>query len=114
MHEMGLIDAVVRTVERIVSEDPEIEGVSRITLEVGTLSGVMPHFLRECYEAVVSGTRFEDTELEIEMEPGTLRCNDCGIDFRADPENLLCPECLGKNLTPMTGTDLTIREVEAY
>lgn len=114
MHEMGLIDAVVRTVDRIVKEDPEIEGVNKIVLEVGVLSGVMPDFLRECFEAVVWDTPYEKTELEIEMLPGTLHCNDCNIDFRADPEDLTCPECLGKNLTPMTGLDMTIKEIEVY
>ena len=113
MHEMGLIDAVVRMVDGIVREQ-QLEGVHKITLEVGEISGVEPHFLTECYEAVVSGTAYEDTELVIETVPGTFYCNDCQMEFPADVEHLFCPDCFGKNLTPMTGKDLTIKEIEAY
>ena len=113
MHEMGLIDAVVRMVDGIVKEQ-QLEGVNKITLEVGEISGVEPHFLTECYEAVVADTPYQDTELAIEIVPGTFYCNDCEMEFPADREHLYCPECFGKNLTPMTGKDLTIKEIEAY
>lgn len=113
MHEMGLIDAVVRMVDGIVKKEG-LEGVQKITLEVGEISGVEAHFLTECYEAVVADTLYEKTELAIEMVPGTFYCNDCQMEFPADVEKLYCPECFGRNLTPMTGKDLTIKEIEAY
>lgn len=65
MHEMGLMDAVLRTVERIRQEQ-QLGPVRKITIEVGELSGVVPRFLEECYEAVAAGTPFEKTELAIE------------------------------------------------
>ena len=113
MHEMGLIDAIVRMVDKIV-QDEGLEGVKKITLEVGEISGVVPHFLAECYEAVVDGTPYEKTELVIETVPGTFRCNDCEMDFPADVEHLYCPDCFGRNLTPVAGKDLTLKEIEAY
>ena len=113
MHEMGLIDAIVRMVDRIVKEQ-DLEGVKKITLEVGEISGVVPRFLTECYEAVVDGTPYEKTELVIETVPGTFRCNDCEMDFPADVEHLYCPDCFGRNLTPIAGKDLTLKEIEAY
>lgn len=109
---MGLMDAMLRMIDRIKAEQ-ELESVSRIVLEVGELSGVVPRFLEECFEAVSSGTDYQQTELVIETVPGTLRCNDCEIEFPADPEHLFCPECMGKNLTPMTGRDLTLKELDA-
>lgn len=113
MHEMGLIDAIVRMVDKIV-QDEGLEGVKKITLEVGEISGVVPHFLTECYEAVVDGTPYEKTELAIETVPGVFRCNDCEMDFSADVEHLICPDCFGRNLTPVAGKDLTLKEIEAY
>ena len=113
MHEMGLIDAIVRMVDKIV-QDEGLEGVKKITLEVGEISGVVPHFLTECYEAVVDGTPYEKTELVIENVPGVFRCNDCEMDFPADVEHLICPDCFGRNLTPVAGKDLTLKEIEAY
>ena len=112
MHEMGLMDAVMRTVDRIAKEE-KVEKVHKITLEVGELSGVLPHFLRECYEAVVDGTPYAETELKLEMVPGTLWCMDCEKEFPADIRNFVCPTCHRDHLTPMKGRDFTIKEIEA-
>ena len=40
-------------------------------------------------------------------------CEDCGHEFSADLDRLYCPKCTGRRLTPLTGTDLTIKEIEA-
>lgn len=113
MHELGLMDAVIRTVGRIIKEE-ELTHVRKIVLEVGELSGVVPHFITECYEAVVADTKFQDTELVLEIVPGIARCNDCDIEFRINVEELSCPVCFGNNLTRVAGKDLTIKEIEAY
>lgn len=113
MHELGLMDAVIRTVGRITKEG-NLTNVRKIVLEVGELSGTVPHFITDCYNAVVADTEYENTELVIEIVPGIARCNDCKIEFRIDIEELCCPTCHGKNLTPVDGKDLTIKEIEAY
>jgi len=113
MHELGLMDAVMRTVGRIVEEEG-LEHVSKVVLEIGELSGVVPKFITECYKAVVADTPYEDTELVLETVPGIARCNDCRIEFRIDLEKLCCPTCSGINLTPVEGKDFTIKEIEAY
>lgn len=112
MHELGLIDAVIKTVERIIKEENLIS-VRKIVLEVGELSGIVPHFITDCYEAVVADTKYQDTELVLEIVPGIARCNDCHIEFRIDIESLCCIVCHGKNLTPIKGKYLTIKEIEA-
>ena len=113
MHEMGLMDAVLRTVERI-RQDQQLGPVRKITIEVGELSGVVPRFLEECYEAVAAGTPFEKTELAIEMAPGLARCEDCRKEFRPVSTMLRCPACNGEKLTPIAGRDMIIKEIEVY
>ena len=112
MHELGLMDAVIKTVGRIVKEE-NLTRVRKIVLEVGELSGVVPRFIADCYAAVVADTPYQETELVIETVPGIARCNPCQIDFSVDIEALFCPVCHGKNLTPIKGKDLTIKEIEA-
>ena len=109
---MGITDAMLKMVDRIV-RDEGLTQVSRITVEVGDLSGVVPRFLSDCWEAVADGTAYEKTELKVVSVPGTLRCEDCKAEFAADLENLKCPTCGGWKLTPLTGRDLTILEIEA-
>ena len=55
MHEMGIADAMLRTVTRI-ARDEGVARVTRITVEIGELSGVVPRFLSDCWEAVAAGT----------------------------------------------------------
>lgn len=113
MHELGLMDAVIRTVERLVKEE-NLTQVQKIVLEIGELSGIVPRFITECYEAVIADTKYENTELVLEILPGIARCNDCHIEFKINIEQLSCPVCKGKNLTPIDGKDLTIKEISAY
>ena len=113
MHELGLCDAMLRMVRDIV-KDEELEGVNSITVEVGTLSGVVPRFLTDCWEAVIDGTEFQNTKLIVEELEGKAKCLDCGAEFVADVEKLICPECSSSKLTPVSGRDMTIKEVEIY
>ena len=110
MHEQGICDAMLKMVRGIM-KDEELDTITRITVEVGSLSGVMPGFLADCWEAVVDGTELEETEFVIEELAGTARCLDCGAEFVADLNDLSCPECRGKKLTPLTGRDLTLKEI---
>ena len=112
MHELGICDAILKTVDGIAREEKLI-AVHRVTLEVGMLSGVVPRFLADCWQAVIDGTPYQDTLLSIETINGLARCEDCGHAFSADLEKLYCPKCAGRRLTPLTGTDLTIKEIEA-
>ena len=112
MHELGICDAVLKTVDGIVKEE-QLTCVHKVTLEVGMLSGVVPRFLTDCWQAVIDGTPYQDTELQIETINGLARCEDCGHEFSADLERLYYPRCAGRRLTPLSGTDLTIKEIEA-
>ena len=113
MHELGLMDAMLRMIRRICREQ-QLEHVNKITLEVGELSGIEIPYLYDGFEAVVHGTDFADTKLEIQTVPGILHCNDCDINFPLKDQELFCPECFGRNLTPIEGRDMTLKEIEGY
>ena len=112
MHELGICDAMLKMVRGIMRAE-ELERVDRITVEVGSLSGVMPNFLADCWEAVTDGTELQDTEFVIEELAGTAKCLDCEEEFVADLDDLTCPKCRGKKLMPLTGRDLTLKEILA-
>ena len=113
MHELGLCDALLKKVSQIAEEN-ELEGVNSVSLEIGGLSGVMPNFMADCWEAVIDGTSFSDTKLIISTVPGTAQCMDCGELFEANLEKLVCPVCAGLRLNPVSGKDMTITEIEGY
>ena len=112
MHELGICDAMLKMVRGIM-KDEEIDEIQRITIEVGTLSGVVPAYMSDCWEAVTDGTELQDVEFVVEELEGTARCMDCGEEFSADVNRLRCPHCGGERLTPLTGRDLTLKEILA-
>ena len=112
MHELGLCDALLRMV-REISEKEELTRVEKITLEIGELSGVVPAYMADCWTAVVDGTEFQETELLIETAPGVARCLDCEQEFRIDLRTMRCPFCRSEKLMPLSGNDMTLKEIEA-
>lgn len=112
MHELALCDAMLKMV-RDISREQALEGVRSITVRVGSLSGVVPRFLTDCWVAVTDGTEYDGVPLRVETEAGRARCLDCGAEFVADVEDLSCPDCGGKKLMPLSGRDMTIQEIEA-
>ena len=112
MHELGICDALLKMVRNIAKEE-ELDEIQRITVEVGSLSGVVPAYMADCWEAVTDRTELEGVEFVIEEFEGTARCLDCGFEFKADAERLRCPKCRGDKLTPLTGRDLTLKEILA-
>ncbi len=112
MHELGLCDALLRMVKDI-SVKEELTQVESITLEIGELSGVVPAYMNDCWAAVVDGTPFQDTALRIETVPGVARCLDCEEEFRIDLGSMRCPFCGGDKLMPISGNDMTLKEIEA-
>ena len=112
MHELGICDALLKMV-RGVAKEQALQEIQRITVEVGSLSGVVPAYMADCWEAVTDGTELEGVEFVIEELEGTARCMDCGEEFSADVNRLRCPHCGGERLTPLTGRDLTLKEILA-
>ena len=112
MHELGICDALLKMVRGII-QDEELESVERITVEIGSLSGVVPKYMVDCWVTVCDGTELEQTEFVIEELAGTAKCLDCGMEFTANLNDLTCPGCRSKKLLPLTGRDLTLKEILA-
>jgi Zn finger protein HypA/HybF involved in hydrogenase expression len=75
--------------------------VLRVTLEVGTLSCVMPDALRFGYDVAVQNTILQGSELEIihDADRGHSRCRDCGVDIEMhdmQPTALSAARSIGK------------------
>ena len=112
MHELSIISAVVKTVENIMLQEG-LTQVDTIVLQVGELSGVVPHYVEECYPAAVFQTCMEQTKLQMEIIPGIVRCKDCGAEFSGYQYNLKCPKCGSEHLDALSGREFIIKEIIA-
>jgi len=70
MHELGILNHVVRTVGRIAKENG-IEKIEHITLDVGKASGCVPAFLEKLFPiAIEKQPEMRDAELRIILSEG--------------------------------------------
>ena len=114
MHEVGIISSMLKTIEKVMEQE-NLTTVETIVLQVGELSGVVPHYMRECFPAATYKTRFQDTRLELEVIPGIVRCNRCQTEFNGYACDLVCPECgNNRDLTRVSGSELMIKEIHGY
>ena len=70
MHELGILNHVVRTVDRVAKEN-RIDKIEHITLEVGKASGCVPAFLEKLFPiAIEKQPHMQEAELRIVMADG--------------------------------------------
>ena len=110
MHELGVLNSMVHTIERIVKEQNVTE-VSKLVIEVGELSGIVPRYLEQSWPAASYKTFMENTELELIVIPGIVKCKGCGRVFNAVYSDLCCPECGGSDMEILEGDDMIIKEI---
>lgn len=113
MHELALCDALLKKIDDI-TEGSGLEGINSVTLEIGSLSGVVAEYMLDSWKTVVEDTRYADTELIVKVADGEARCLDCDHLFTADLGKLVCPKCGSSRLMPVSGRDMTILEIEGY
>jgi Zn finger protein HypA/HybF (possibly regulating hydrogenase expression) len=110
MHELGVLNSMVHTIERIIKEQ-EFTQVHKLTIEVGELSGIVPRYLEQSWPAATYKTFMENTELELIVVPGIVKCRDCGRVFNAVYSDLCCPGCGSKQMDILEGHDIIIKEI---
>ena len=111
MHELGITRNVVAIcAERIAAQGLDTR-VTRVTLEVGKLSAVMPDALRFCFEICARDTVVEGAKLEIIETPGRARCRECRDEMVLTQLFGRC-RCGSTNLQLIAGEELKIKEME--
>lgn len=65
MHELGIVLHVIDQVEELAKEN-NVSKVTRLTLEVGEVSSIVPSYFSDCFEWAKKKTEYmQDTELEM-------------------------------------------------
>jgi len=107
VHELAVTESVVSG----VCEHVNGAKVTRVVLQIGKLSGVVPDAVRFCFDVCAAGTALEGSTLEIIELPGRARCRDCGTEVELEDAIVLCA-CGSANLKVLSGNELRIKEVE--
>jgi hydrogenase nickel incorporation protein HypA/HybF len=107
VHELAITESVIEAITARVGDTK----VTRVLLEIGKLSGVVPDAVRFCFDIAADGTSLVGAALEIIETPGRARCRECGARIGIDGPIALC-DCGSANLEFIAGTELRIKEVE--
>ncbi len=110
MHEIGVVRSMMRTVEDFARNNG-IDEIVSIVLEIGDLSMIIPKYVEDIYSVVSKDTRFEGTELVIEMVEGQGVCRDCKRAFPIVKNEGYCPRCGRRNADIISGRDFIIKEI---
>jgi hydrogenase nickel incorporation protein HypA/HybF len=107
MHELG----IARNIVGIVSEAADGRPVTRVTVEIGALSGVLAEAIAFCFEVAAEGTAMEGAALEIIRVEGRARCRSCGAEFATPAHYTPCP-CGSRQSERLAGEELRIKTME--
>ena len=111
MHELSVCRSLLREVERAAAMHGA-EGVSRIVVTVGPLSGVDAGLLKRAFEAARIGTLAEAAAFDLEVSPIMVRCEACGRDTAATANQLTCRGCSSGRVRVLSGDELVLKRVE--
>ena len=107
MHELGI---TLQIVESVTSQNRGAK-ITRISVEIGKLSGVMADAVRFCFDACASGTLAEGATLDIIEVPGRARCLECQKEILLDEPYGRC-SCGNSLLQWISGRELKLKEME--
>lgn len=112
MHELGIVENVIRQVEHF-AEKNDIKNIMSVKLEFGEVSGIVPEYLEDCWNWMVHRNHpvLERAEFKWDIIPAFNVCNDCQKSYRAVEYGRTCPYCGGGNTYLLEGNGITIKEI---
>lgn len=112
MHELGIVFYIIKDVKK-VAEENGVKHVSKVTMNIGEVSTVVPYLLTDCWDwAVKKEEMLTDCKLEIVTLPAVSFCEDCRKEFETVKFGKTCPHCKGGNTYLLRGNEVEIKEIE--
>ena len=112
MHELGIVFHIIKTIEE-VAEEQQLSKVSKVVLEVGEVSTVIPEYLEDCWAWACKRNDFMNgCGLAIEPIPAVTLCDDCKKTYETIKYAKVCPYCQSENTYLIQGNEVEIKEIE--
>jgi len=118
MHEFGFAYNIFKVAEATAIKY-NAKRITKVLLEIGELTLIVPEMLKECFIMATHGSIAEGAELVIEVTPGKIQCQDCdkislvtlkddhikGIDL------FECQHCQSKNTQIVEGKKANVKNI---
>lgn len=110
MHELSIAMSIVE----ICTEEArkaEATKVTRVELEVGSLSGIEVEALEFSWDVAVQNSLVEGSKLTIQKTQAIARCNECKKEFEVDNFYSICPFCENFGYDILKGKELQVKAI---
>ena len=112
MHELGLVNYVVKEVTKIAEEN-NVKHISSVTLEFGEVSGIVTSYLNDYWDWYTKKfPLFDGAKLICEEIPAVTWCDDCKKTYPTVIYGKTCPHCGSGNTWLLKGNEMNIKEIE--
>jgi len=113
MHELGIVFYIIKDVRK-VAEENGVRKVSKVVMNIGEVSTVVPYLLTDCWDWAVKkeGELLDGCALEVKTVKALSYCNDCGKEFGTVENGKTCPFCKSDNTYLLKGNEVEIKEIE--
>lgn len=111
MHELSLIASVFDILEEKAREQGAAR-VTRVVLQVGRMSGVVPDLLESAFDIYKKDTLAEGASLDIVIVPVRIRCPDCGGEAVREDTDCSCAACGSRRIEIVAGRELLVERIE--
>ena len=112
MHELGLVNYVVKQVSKIAEEN-NVKKVGSVTLEFGEVSGIVTSYLYDYWNWYTKKfPLFDGAKLLCETIPAITWCDDCKKTYPTVQYGKTCPYCGSGNTWLQQGNEMNIKQIE--
>jgi hydrogenase nickel incorporation protein HypA/HybF len=111
MHELSVTESILKIVLQSAQEN-DAEEVTDINLTIGTLSSIIDDSVQFYWDHISKGTIAQNAKLHFNRVLATLKCRDCGLEYKLDEELIPCPACNSINLEIISGEEFQIDHIE--
>jgi len=111
MHELSIVASLYEIMEEKAKEQ-KAKTITKVKLQVGLLSGVVPEFLETAFDIFKKDTMASEATLEIIKVPLTIKCRSCGSEGTFLEPRFICAECGSVDIEMQTGKELILETLE--
>ena len=112
MHELGIVIEVVKQVELLAKQN-DVEKVTKLTLEVGEVSGVVKEYFFDAFKWFIKKSEYmKECELEYVPIQGISYCEDCKKTYPTTKFGKECPSCHSNRTYLVSGQEVKIKNIE--
>ncbi|HRD02833.1 MAG TPA: hydrogenase maturation nickel metallochaperone HypA [Candidatus Saccharicenans sp.] len=116
MHELSLVADLFTIIEE-QARQAGAKKVTKVSVSVGELSGVVPDLFRSAFQSYKKGTIADKSRLQLKMVKIKFKCRSCGREITArnimdESFSYVCPACGSRDMELVAGRDLYLEKLE--